>query len=40
MAKCQKGDYVVNRSAGAYGESMASRYNYRDVPKGHLDTEF
>ena len=40
MGKCQKGDYVVIRSAGAYGESMASRYNYRDIPKGYLDTEF
>ena len=40
MGKCQKGDFVVIRSCGAYGESMASRYNFRDIPKGYLDTEF
>ena len=33
-------DYVIIRTAGAYGESMASRYNYREVPIGYLDTEF
>ena len=33
-------DYVIIRSAGAYGESMASRYNFREVPEGYLDTEF
>lgn len=40
MGKCQKGDFIVIRSAGAYGETMASRYNCRDVPIGYLDTEF
>ena len=40
IAKCQKGDLVVIRSAGAYGESMASRYNFRDIPLGYLDSEF
>ncbi len=40
MGKCQKNDYVVIRSAGAYGESMASRYNYRELPQGYLDSEF
>ena len=40
IGKCQKGDLVVIRSAGAYGESMASRYNFREIPKGYLDTEF
>ena len=40
IGKCQKGDLVVIRSAGAYGESMASRYNFREVPIGYLDTEF
>ena len=33
-------DYVIIRTAGAYGESMASRYNFREVPKGYLDYEF
>ena len=40
MGKCAKGDLVIIRSAGAYGESMASRYNYRNIPQGYLDTEF
>ena len=40
IGKCQKGDLVVIRSAGAYGESMASRYNFREVPIGYLDIEF
>ena len=40
MGKCKKGDLVVIHSAGAYGESMASRYNFREIPKGYLDTEF
>ena len=39
MSKCKKGDLVIIRSAGAYGESMASRYNYRDIPKAYLDTD-
>lgn len=28
----KRGDIIAIRSAGAYGESMASRYNYRDLP--------
>ena len=40
MGKCTKGDYVVIRSAGAYGESMASKYNCREIPIGYLDNEF
>jgi diaminopimelate decarboxylase len=40
MGKCQKNDLVVIRSTGAYGESMASRYNFRDIPQGYLDNEF
>ena len=40
ITKCQKGDLVAIRSAGAYGESMASRYNFRDIPLGYLDSEF
>ena len=39
MKKCKKGDLVMIRSAGAYGESMASRYNYRKIPEGYLDTD-
>lgn len=30
--KCHRGDFIAIRSAGAYGESMASRYNCRPLP--------
>ena len=40
MDKLVKNDYVMIRSAGAYGESMASRYNFRKVPEGYMDYEF
>ena len=40
MDKLYKNDYVIIRSAGAYGESMASRYNFRKVPEGYMDYEF
>ena len=40
MDKLVKNDYVIIRSAGAYGESMASRYNFRKVPEGYMDYEF
>ena len=39
MDRLKKGDYVLIRTAGAYGESMASRYNFRDLIKGYLDFE-
>ncbi|NLN31692.1 MAG: diaminopimelate decarboxylase, partial [Bacteroidales bacterium] len=29
----RRGDLIAIRSAGAYGEVMASRYNLRDLPK-------
>lgn len=31
--KCRRGDFIAIRSAGAYGESMASRYNCRPLPE-------
>lgn len=34
MASVQRGDLVAMRSAGAYGEIMASQYNCRKLPKG------
>ena len=40
MDKLQKGDYVLIRTAGAYGESMASKYNFRKLIQGYLDYEF
>ena len=33
MDKCHRGDFVAIRSAGAYGESMASRYNCHPLPE-------
>lgn len=35
----QRGDLLAIRSAGAYGEIMASRYNLRRLPIGYLSTE-
>ena len=35
----KRGDYIAIRSAGAYGESMASSYNCREIVKGYLSTE-
>lgn len=32
LSECRRGDFVAIRSAGAYGESMASRYNSRPLP--------
>jgi diaminopimelate decarboxylase len=32
----QRGDLIALRSAGAYGEIMASQYNCRKLPKGYL----
>lgn len=40
MDRLKKGDYVIIRTAGAYGESMASRYNFRELIKGYCDYEF
>lgn len=33
LNKVRRGDLLVLRSAGAYGEIMASRYNLRELPK-------
>ena len=40
MDKVEKNDLVMIKSAGAYGESMASRYNYRKLIEGFMDYEF
>jgi len=32
LNECHRGDYIAIRSAGAYGESMASTYNCRPLP--------
>ena len=39
MNVLKRGDYIAIRSAGAYGESMASSYNCREIVKGYLSTE-
>jgi diaminopimelate decarboxylase len=33
LPETQRGDIIAIRSAGAYGESMASRYNMRNLPR-------
>ena len=35
----QRGDIIAIRSAGAYGESMASTYNCRPLPMSYIDKE-
>ena len=36
---CRRGDLLAIRSAGAYGEIMASQYNCRSLPKGYTSDE-
>lgn len=36
LNECRRGDLVAIRSAGAYGEIMASRYNCRPLPVGYI----
>ncbi len=35
LPKSARGDYFAIRSAGAYGEIMASQYNLREIPKAY-----
>ena len=37
--KCHRGDLIALRSAGAYGEIMASGYNCRKLPEGYISDE-
>ncbi|MDR0873076.1 MAG: diaminopimelate decarboxylase [Prevotellaceae bacterium] len=39
LNKTKRGDLIALRSAGAYGEIMASQYNLRELPKAYLSTE-
>ena len=39
LNKAKRGDLLAIRSAGAYGEIMASQYNCRRLPKGYLSDE-
>jgi diaminopimelate decarboxylase len=38
--KAHRGDIIAIRSAGAYGETMASMYNCRKLPAGYLAEQF
>lgn len=40
LNKCHRGDLIALRSAGAYGEIMASRYNCRELPVGYVTEDF
>lgn len=40
LNKAKRGDLFALRSAGAYGEIMASGYNCRKLPKGYTDKDF
>jgi diaminopimelate decarboxylase len=39
LPETRRGDIIAIRSAGAYGEAMASRYNLRDLPKAVFSDE-
>ncbi len=39
LPETKRGDFIAIRSAGAYGEAMASRYNLRDLPKSVFSDE-
>lgn len=39
LPQTRRGDLMALRSAGAYGEIMASRYNCRELPVGYTDDE-
>jgi diaminopimelate decarboxylase len=39
LPETRRGDLIAIRSAGAYGESMASRYNLRDLPRAVFSDE-
>ena len=39
LPKTQRGDLLAVRSAGAYGEIMASQYNCRTLPKGYTSEQ-
>mgnify|MGYP001750266916 FL=1 len=39
LNKTKRGDLIALRSAGAYGEIMASCYNCRELPKSYTSDE-
>ena len=40
LNKCKRGDLIAIRSAGAYGQSMASQYNCRPLAPAVFSTEY
>ena len=40
MPRSKRGDFIAFRSAGAYGEIMASGYNCRTLPQGYITEDF
>lgn len=40
MPETKRGDLIALRSAGAYGEIMASQYNCRNLPKAYFSEDF
>ncbi len=39
LNEVRRGDFIAIRSAGAYGEIMASQYNCRELPIGYISDE-
>ena len=39
LNRCRRGDLIAIRSAGAYGEIMASQYNCRPLPQGYMSDD-
>ena len=37
--RIKRGDFLAIRSAGAYGEIMASQYNCRKLPVGYMSDD-
>lgn len=40
LPECRRGDFIVLRTAGAYGEAMASTYNARPMPPSCFSDDF
>lgn len=40
LNRVHRGDIIAIRSAGAYGEIMASQYNCRKLPVGYITEDF
>lgn len=39
LSQTERGDFIVIHTCGAYGETMASQYNLRDLPGTHFSNE-